>query len=70
MKQHWYCFSYVGKSLVGGENCEVSTYSGLPSQKITKDIIGINKQYAGVSNNAVLISCSYLGYMTREEFLR
>jgi len=65
---HWYCFSYHGKTLDGGLDCESSTYTGYPLKKVTMKMINENKENAGVTLLAVLTGCSYLGHMTREEF--
>jgi len=66
--QHWYCFSYVGKTDEGRE-CQASTYTGYEEKKITLLNIEANKVNAKVNKGAVLIACSYLGHMTREEFI-
>ena len=38
-------------------------------KKITKTIIEERKKIAGVTNNSVLMSVSYLGRMTEKEFI-
>ena len=68
-KQFWYCFSFVGKNAENGCSCDSSMYSGLPSRKITKSIIDDNRKYAGVNPEAVVVSISYLGRMTKSEFV-
>ena len=61
-KKHWYAFSYRHQNTHG------SMYSGLPSRCVTKEIINANKEVARVPKGAVLVSCSYLGYMTEDKF--
>ena len=68
MRQHWYCLSYVGKSLNSGHDCSVSVYVGYPNEGMTLVGIEKNKEVAGVTNKAVLVACSYLGYMTHYDF--
>jgi hypothetical protein len=65
---HWYCFTFIGDGELG-KNCYASTYTGYSDKKITKARITENKKYAKVTNTAVLISCSYLGFITKVEFL-
>ena len=66
MKKYWYCFSYIGNS--GGSNANACTYVGYDKKRITKQMIEENKTYAGLGSNSVLISATFLGYMTRAEF--
>lgn len=65
---HWYCFSYIGKLLKDGSHCNACTYTGYEHKEVTLGMIKENKRNAGVADDAVLISVSYLGHMTREEF--
>jgi hypothetical protein len=65
--RHWYCLSFIGKAAEGGGECQASSYHGYADRKVTKAKIAEAKKYAGVTENAVLIACSYLGYMTKEE---
>lgn len=69
-KLHWYCFSYYGNSRDGKltEFAHGSAYAGYKTKKITLSRIEENKAFARVSDSSVLISCSYLGLMTNEEF--
>ena len=67
---HWFCFSYKGKSIDSGEPCDAYVYVGRQGRNISKKAITENKVNAGVSGDAVLIAVSYLGEMTREEFVR
>ena len=66
---HWFCFSYTGKDLDGGWQCSASTYSGFSDRRLTLLRIAEGKALAGVTDEAVLLSASYLGYMTKAEFL-
>ena len=68
-KCHWFCFSYQGYALDNGEKCKASTYTGYPLKYVNMKMIQDNKEFAGVDKDAVLISCSYLGHMTKEDFL-
>ena len=68
-KLHYYCFSYSGRSLTCGSQCEASTYTGYSDKKLTKGIVDKNKQFAGVTDKAVLISAVYMGWMTEAELL-
>lgn len=63
---HYFCFSYIGKDLETGRDCQGSTYVGYHDKLITKPMIDRNKELAGVTNEAVLIAVSYLGFMTKE----
>lgn len=67
-KLHWFCFSYVGYALENGKDCKASWYAGYVKKNITNPMIMENKKSAGVTDAAVLISCSYLGHMPKAEF--
>jgi len=67
-KGHWFCLSYQGKRIESGLDCQASIYIGLENRNITKKDIDDNKKLANVTDKAVLMAASYLGYMTREEF--
>lgn len=70
-KVHWYCLSYVGESLSREKRTAyASVYYGLKEQKITRAVIEEGKVDAGVSSDSVLTSVSYLGRMSKKEFLR
>ncbi len=71
MKKHWFAFSYTGNNRDGSPGqAWASTYTGYEQRdsNVTMDMIHENKAYADVADDATLISVSYLGYMTREEF--
>lgn len=61
---HWFCLSYTGKEYVLNGSAFVKT----ETTNVTRKMIEDNKQKAGVNGNAILVSCSYLGFMTEEEF--
>lgn len=66
--KHWYCFSFSGFDENSKKQCQASSYTGYADRNISMARIRENKAYAGVSDNAVLISCSYLGRMTKSQF--
>jgi hypothetical protein len=63
---HYYAFSFMYKA-AGKEICG-SVYWGLDQKKVTLAHIEKAKDAAKVPKGSVLISCSYLGYMTDDEF--
>ncbi|WKW33164.1 hypothetical protein KIH13_04530 [Pseudomonas viridiflava] len=66
MKQHTYCLTFVDSST--GQMAYASVYAGFDEHKITLSQIADAKGAAGVTQAATLLSCSYLGHMTQEEF--
>ncbi len=70
IKKHWFCFSYVGSSNDdGGATAYGSAYVGYLRRGVTRAMIEENKGVAGLSRDAVLVSVSYLGKMTRGTFV-
>ena len=67
-KLHYFCFSYAGQEADSKQQCHACTYTGYDDKIITRAMIEQNKEYAGVTQNSVLLSVSYLGYMTKAEF--
>jgi len=67
--KHWYCFTYIGTSLCGARNATASTYVGFNRRGVTVTMIQEQKKEAGLNNDAVLIACIHLGYMSRDEFI-
>lgn len=65
---HWYSFAFIGTTETGA-TMHASTYSGWPTQLITKPRIEEAKRCAGAKPEAVLLSCCYLGHMTRAEMI-
>ena len=66
MKQHIYCLTFIDSST--GPVAYASVYGGFDEHKITLSQIAHAKGGAGVTQAATLLSCSYLGHMTQEEF--
>jgi hypothetical protein len=66
-RKHW--FSYCFQESGGTRIVTASAYIGYPESAITKERIEVAKDGAGVSVNAVLLNVSYLGHMTRSQFL-
>ncbi|MEE3912939.1 hypothetical protein V2I80_07350 [Pseudomonas viridiflava] len=66
MKRHFYSFTFVDSST--GQMAYASVYAGHDAQAVSLGQIAQAKQGAQVSQLATLINCSYLGYMTAEEF--
>lgn len=62
MKQHWYAYSFLGQGGAYG-----SAYIGYEDNNITIPRIRAAKGFADVSPDAVLLSVSYLGHMTRAQ---
>ncbi|WP_415912401.1 hypothetical protein [Neptuniibacter sp. QD37_11] len=61
-KQHWYSFVFQHSSKTS------QAYGGLPNKKVTKPDIEKLKRSACINGSAMLMSCSYLGYMSEPEF--
>lgn len=70
VKKHWYSFSFSGIDNASKSQCNASTYIGYADKFINKSRILYAKEAAGVSVDAVLLNVSYLGYMTKDHFLR
>lgn len=68
-KKHWFCFCFIGRDTVTGKTASASTYTGLITKNISLPVINEQKSYSQLADDAVLMSVSYLGEMTREEFL-
>ncbi|WP_214348105.1 hypothetical protein [Pseudomonas congelans] len=66
MKKHFYSFTFVDNST--GQMAYASVYAAHDAQSVSLGHIAQAKQGAKVSQLATLINCSYLGYMTAEEF--
>lgn len=65
MKAYWYslCFAYLkdgGLSYANG-------YIGRTKNVVSKHDIDDAKKHSKIPENAVLMSCSYLGYATKQE---
>ena len=67
-KKHWYCFSYIGRTIDGDRQANGCTYTGYERQEITFVDIQENKTSAGLKQDAVLVGLMYCGLMTIEQF--
>jgi hypothetical protein len=65
MKKHYYCFTFIDNP---GSLVYASVYAAHEVQAVTLASIAQAKQGARVSQAATLVACSYLGYMTAQEF--
>jgi hypothetical protein len=64
-KYHWFCLTYFS----GRNGIEIGTaYVGNIKKGVPRKQIDESKEPARVSKDAALIACSYLGYMTRDQF--
>jgi hypothetical protein len=66
-KSYYYAFSFSYSE--AQKTTIASCYIGYPDKKITLSRIKEAKRYAEIDEKAVLISCSYLGHMTKKEFM-
>lgn len=66
-QKHWFLFSFYGHTPTGSV---ASACTGYRDKLITLGRIRENKAYVGFDENAVLLSVSYLGFMSREEMMR
>lgn len=62
---HYYYFAFRDQ-LAGGERY-ASSAMGLSHPKVTRQVIAWAKEAAGVSPDAFMLNCCYLGHMTAEE---
>ena len=65
---HWYALSFMDLD-ERGNTINSSTYMGWPSSLVTKARITESKKHAQVGQGAVLLSCCYLGHMTKEQMM-
>lgn len=68
MRQHYYSLAFF--DVMNGQATYGNAYAWLPEQQVTRQVIAQAKRNAGVSHTATLLNCSYLGYMTQQEFDR
>lgn len=66
MKEHYYCFSFLDSEDDGP--VYASEYACFPEPAVNLQNIAAAKVSAGVSPDAILLGCSYLGHMTASEF--
>lgn len=65
MKKHWW--SFVFSQTTKGATTTASVYMGWEQGSyVNVPRINSAKDSAGVSQEAIMLSCSYLGYMTKE----
>lgn len=64
-KLHYFCMSFTHGS--SGSTTWASAYMGWPDRDITVERIKYVKASLGLDPGAVLVSCSYIGHMTREK---
>ncbi len=67
IKCHWYSYTFQGTTPLK-EQVTACTYVGYPFKFVTEKMIVKAKEYAGVEKGSVLLSCCYLGYMTKNYF--
>ena len=68
-KLYYYCFSFKGLT-PNGSNADASSYAGYESQPFfTFKEIDKQKINSGLTVGAVLLSITFLGVMTKEEFM-
>lgn len=63
---HYFAFSF--KEMNDNHITDASVYIGYPDELVTLPRLAAAKEAAGVKQNAVLVSMSYLGMMTATEF--
>lgn len=68
MKKHWFNLSFIEP--VENGMTYGNGYTSSDVKALTLAQINNNKVFAGVGDRAVLLSCSYLGFMTKEEFTK
>ena len=68
--KHWYNISYMGTNLVTKKCCSASVRVGFINKELSKHQLDFHKATAGLAYDAAIISVSYLGAMTHEEFMR
>jgi hypothetical protein len=66
-KQYFYSFAFIDTKLTATN--VGSVYKGYSVKSVTLPQIEQAKKDAGVGENAVLLSCCYLGRMTRNEMV-
>lgn len=63
-KQYWYCLSYIGRT----DNMATAYYCAYVGCNEKDKITMQSAMSKSDLKDAVLLSVSYLGYMTKEEF--
>jgi len=62
-KKHYYSFAFI--EIVDNKETTASVYVGYPSKYVSVAQIQAAKEAAGVGENATMLSCSYLGKMSK-----
>ena len=71
---HWYCWSFIGlkepkAGTIADNNCYASAYIGYPQKdNLTLNRIKLAKEAAKMSKDAVVLSVTYLGFVSIKEF--
>jgi hypothetical protein len=63
MKLHWYAFCF------GRGTGYASTYTGFTDKKMTVKRVNEAREYSKIGDDSVLISFSYMGYMTKQQLM-
>lgn len=63
-KYHYYSFAFTQR------DCQASVYIGYDDKVVTMARIEAAKKSAGLVGTSVLLSCCYLGHMTRAEMVK
>lgn len=61
-KFHWYLMVYSDGNVIS------TRFMGRKSKTVTRLSISENQSSTDVAENMILLSCSYLGYMTKDLF--
>ena len=66
-KRHWFAISYFWSEV--GRNGIANSFAGVKHKYITLKDIDENKGTTGAPSTASVLSCAYIGYMTKETFI-
>jgi hypothetical protein len=65
-RYHWYSMSFLWQDDKGGLTVSSATVH-VENKRVTADVISKCRRAIGAPDATNLISCSYLGWMTKEE---
>ena len=65
MKKHYYSFAFSYSE--GNQTTTASSYIGYDFKFVSVPQMQSAKKYAGINKDAVMLSCCYLGEMTKNE---
>lgn len=68
--KHWFCFTFKWTNIERNQDCTTSVYLHYKKKRVTNLAIEEAKKSAGVTKDSALLACSYLGYMTIDEFVK